>query len=461
MRIFAAGLVIAISLASTARASNEDYAINARGMAMGGAGMAEPGDLSALTLNPAALGGVRRGRMELGIRRLFHAPVGPVDLSGMALGMALPIDGEVIKGALGLSWTYDTNEPVALDRTVGLTYATRSWREIGAGIFDVGMTLKSIQRNGRQFGGRSSKATVDIGSIFRWGEDQSVGFSVLNLTRPRTTVGSFTDRAPFIAKLGYARRVRRFTLVTDLTKREGAAGRFGSGGLNSGFEYSWATAKQGLFTTRTGLILGGLSRSWSMGGGWSTIGARIDYAVRVPLSHGSRWSHSVSLSYRFGQWDPEAEYERLLSSELSYRRDLSRALESAEVKQWKLAEELRLMREEISDLRVEVADREAEAGEAQEKASTATRALKLKQLEERQRNAAKRLEKLRVEQERMRLSNKQALFDEDWNTFSDMKLQGVSEVVLLDYLKKVMRNYKGTGVDLGRASRELQRLNRR
>ncbi len=461
MRNLTMALAVVTAFAPVVRASTEDAAINARGMAMGGAGMAEPGSLNALTLNPAALGAVRHSRMEMGIRRLFHAPVGPVNLSGMALGLAVPIDGEVVKGALGASWTHDVVEPVALDRVLGLTYATRSWREIGPGIFDVGMSVKAIQRSGREFGGNASKATVDVGSIFRWGEDQSIGFSMLNLTRPRTTVGSFPDRAAFIAKLGYARRVRRFTVVADLTKREGAAGRFGSGGLNGGLEYSWATARQGLFTARSGMILGGLSRSFSAGIGWSTIGARVDYAVRVPLSHGSRWSNSFSISYRFGQWDPEAEYEKLLSSELSYRRDLSRALEAAEVKQWKLAEELRVMREEISDLQLEVADREAEAGEAVEQAAAAKRELRLKQIEEKRRKAQARLEEMRREQERLRLANKQNLFNEDWNTFADMKLQGVSEVVLVDYLKKLLRNYKGTGVDLGKASRELQRLNRR
>ncbi|PCI40559.1 MAG: hypothetical protein COB53_00780 [Elusimicrobia bacterium] len=461
MKIVVSVLALIVALAPAVRASNEDFAINARGMAMAGSGMAEPGGLSGLILNPASLGDVRRPLFEMGIRRLFHAPVGPVDISGMALGAAIPIDGDTAKGALGVSWTQDINEPVALDRMLGLTYATRSWREIGAGILDVGISLKAISRSSRKIGARSSKATVDIGTIFRWGEDQTIGFSMLNLTRPLTSVADFDDRAPFIAKLGYARKVRRFTVVADLTKREGSGGRFGSGGLSGGMEYAWATAKQGLITVRNGIILGGLSRSYSAGLGWSTLGARVDYAVRVPLSHGSRWSHAFSISYRFGQWDPEEEYERLLSSELSYRRDLSRALEAAEVKQWKLAEELRMMREEISDLRIEVADREAEAGEAQRIAADAARALRLKELEERRRGAQARLEKLRRDQERMRLANKQALFNEDWKTFSDLKLQGVAEVVLIDFLKKILRSYKGTGVDLGRANRELQRLNRR
>jgi hypothetical protein len=446
--------------AAPARASNEDIAFNARGIGMAGAGMAEPGSASAFTLNPASLGQMRRPLADFGIRRLFHAPSGPVDLSGMTFGGAIPLDGAYIKGALGFSWTHDINDPVALDRTLGLTYATRSWREIGKGIFDVGLTIKSIRRDGRRFGGEASKAGVDLGSIFRWGGDHTLGFSMLNLTRPRTTVGSFEDRAPFIAKFGYARKIRRFTYVMDLTKREPSNNRRGTASLSGGFEYGWATPKQGLFTARTGLNLGTTSRSWSAGFGWSALGARVDYAVRVPMSNGSRWSHGFSLSYRFGQWDPEAEYERLLTTELSYRRDLTRALEAAEVKQWKLAEELRLMREEISDLRIEIADREAEAGEAREKQLKAERDLRLKQLEERRRQAEARLEKMRIEQEKMRLANKRALFEEDWNTYSDMKLQGVSEITLLDYLKKMLRTYKGTGVDLGKANLELQRLTR-
>ena len=460
MRSAALFLSFALAAVPAVRASNDDVSFDARGIAMGGAGMADPGGFSGLTLNPAALGGVRRPIAGMGIRRLFHTPSGPADLSGMDIGAAFPIDEAAVKGALGFSWTHDVNEPISLDRTTALTYATRSWREIGAGIFDVGVTLKSIRRDGRAFGGETSKATVDIGSLFRWGEDQSIGFSMLNLTRPRTSLGTLSDRAPFIAKLGYARRIRRFTVVGDLSKREPSANHRGTASASGGLEYSWATAKQGLFTARSGMNLGSTSRSWSAGLGWSALGAQVDYAVRVPLSNGSRWSHGFSLSYRFGQWDPEAEYERLLSSELSYRRDLTRALEAAEVKQWKLAEDLRAMREEISDLRLGIADREAEAGLAKEKMRSAERALRLKQLEDRRREAEKRLEEMRADQERMRLANKQGLFDADWKTFSDMKLQGVSEITLIDYLKKMLRTYKGTGVDLGQANRELQRLNR-
>lgn len=460
MKTAALAACFLVSAAAAARASNDDVSFDARGIAMGGAGMADTGGFSGLTLNPASLGGVRRPVAGMGIRRLFHIPAGPADISGMDLGAAFPIDGSVVKGALGFSWIHDINEPVSLDRTAGLTYATRSWREIGAGVFDVGVTLKAIRRDGRAFGGETSKGTVDVGSIYKWGEDHAIGLSMLNLTRPRTTLGAYSDRAPFIAKLGYARRIRRFTVVGDLTKREPSASRRGTASASGGLEYSWATAKQGLFTARSGMNLGSLSRSWSAGVGWSALGAQVDYALRVPLSNGSKWSHGFSLSYRFGQWDPEAEYERLLSSELSYRRDLTRALEAAEVKQWKLAEDLRLLREEISDLRLEVADREAEAGLAKEKMRSAEQALRLKQLEERRRQAEERLEKMRAEQERMRLANKQGLFDADWKTYSDMKLQGVSEITLIDYLKKMLRTYKGTGVDLGHASQELQRLNR-
>ena len=104
--------------------------------------------------------------------------------------------------------------------------------------------------------------------------------------------------------------------------------------------------------------------------------------MRVPLAHGSQWSHAVSLGYKFGAWDPEGEYERLLRTEMGYRGDLAAALEAAEVKQWKLAEELRVLREELTDLRRDLDIKSAEVGEVTERARRAEGAVRLKELEE-------------------------------------------------------------------------------
>lgn len=452
---------LSLCLAGPARAAFEDLGFGARAMGMGDALTADAGELGAMTLNPAGLGQLRRSVLETGFRRQFQTPAGSRELDGMILGVAAPITHPSFPGALGAHWTYDgVDDDLALDRVLGLTLATRSWRELGPGTFDVGATLKALTRSGRRFGGRAKKAAVDLGAYYRWGEDRALGLSVLNINSPQVTAGPVDDAAPSVLKLGFVQSLRRFAVSLELSKREPSRG-LGAGESGAiGVEHAWGTAKYGSFTARSGLILGGEARSWSLGGGWSALGTRLDYAVRIPIAGDKRWSHAVSLSYRFGAWDPEAEYERLITHELRYREELSRALEAAEIKQWKLAEELRVLREEITELRTTMALREAEAVETEERLKAAREKLKLKEIEERRAEAERRLESMRREAERLRELDRKARHEEAMAGYRRVKEQGVSDLVLIDRLQQILREFKGQGVDLGEAHKELRRLMR-
>ena len=453
-------LFLTASLAFPAQlfAAMEEVPFTARSMAMADALTADAEDLSGLILNPATLGHLQRSEMTFGIRRLFDIPAGKTDINGMNIGAATPLGKWNVPGTMGFSWTHDRFYPTSLDRVFALSYGSKSWREFGPGVFDVGLSLKMLKRGGQNFGGNFSKGAVDVGTYYRWGERQAVGFSILNLNRPQVGLSGYNDRAPVAVKLGYVQRVRRFTVATDLTRR-GASGSFGeTTSASMGVEHGWGTAKYGSFTARSGLILSTKARSWSLGGGWNILGTHVDYALRVPLSGGSRWSHMISLTYRFGQWDPEVEYERLLTDEIRYREDLTRALESAEIKQWKLAEELRFMREEIEDMKLELAVQAAKTGQAQDKLEKANQVIRLKKLEEQRRQAAIKFKEMEKERERLRLLNKKRLLEEEWNSYNAVKLEGVSNLVLIDRLKRMLRQFKGQNVDLGKVHQELNRL---
>lgn len=452
--------ILTLLLAATpAAASTEDVAFGARAAGLADAMTADEG-LGSLTINPAAIGQMRRSQVEVTNRRLFQVPAGPTDIDGMGMAAVIPVDSPFLRGAFGLSWTYDVVEPVALDRALGLTFGSRSWREIGPGTLDAGLTFKTIGRSGRRFGGSTAKAGVDLGLLYRWRET-ALGFSLLNINGPSTDVGPVSDRAPVAVKLGVSRAVRRFTAVADLTQREPTPSRRASTSLGGGLEYSWATVKSGLLTGRSGLSVGSLGKTWSLGAGWSVLGAVLDYAVRVPLAHGSRWSHSVSLGYKFGAWDPEGEYERLLRTEMGYRGDLAAALEAAEVKQWKLAEELRVLREELSDLRRDLDLKSAEVGEVTERARRAEGVVRLKELEEKRRKAEIDLRNLEAERKRIKEADVGGRFIEDWRGYQELKLSGAPSAVLVDRLRNILADFKGKGVDLAEANQELQKLQRR
>jgi hypothetical protein len=448
----------ALAAALPARAAFEDAGFGARSAAMADAMSAVPDDIVSAPMNPATLGHLQRTEIETGIRRLFNTSAGATDLSGFVLGGGVPIRKPPMEGAFGILWAYDDVRDVSLDRSLSFVYATRNWREIGSAVLDAGVALKSLTRSGSAPGGRASKAAVDLGTLVRLSDDKTLGFSILNVNGPRMDLPGYPDRAPVIIKLGFSQLVKRLKVAMDVTQREASAGYRTTTSGAMGTEYSWSTAEFGAFGVRTGLTLGGLSRNWSLGGGWRRLGGRLDYAVRIPLSNGSRWGHNVSLSWRFGSWNPEAEYEKVLKSEITYRRDLARALEAAEVKQWKLAEELRALREEMEGLRRDVLSAAAGRGEAEQRLKDSERRIKLKEMEERHREAQERLKLMQADQERMRKMNRELSFREDWQTYQDLKAQGTSELVLTERLKQMLSEYKGSGVDLGEANVELQRL---
>lgn len=453
-------VLLSLLLAAPAAASTEDVAFGARAAALADAVTADSEGLGSLTVNPAAVGQMRRIQIEATHRRLFQGQGGPTDLDGMGLAAAFPIDTSVLRGAFGLAWTHDVADPVATDRSMALTYGSRSWRELGPGTLDAGLTFKTIGRSGRARGGSTAKAGVDLGVLYRWRES-AAGLSLINVNGPSTDVGPVGDRAPVTLKLGVSRAVRRFAVLADVAQREPTPARGASTSLSGGLEYSFAAVKAGLFSARAGLTLGSRGKTLSVGGGWRVLGASLDYALRAPLAHGSRWSNAVSLSYRFGAWDPEAEYEKLLTSEMSYRRDLSQALEASEVKQWKLAEDLRLLREELTDLRRDLDAKSAEAGEAVERARRAEQAVRLKELEEKRRAAEAELQRLKKDQDRIREADVAGRFADEWRRYQELKLQGVPTSVLIERLKNVLAGFKGKGVDLSEANAELQRLQRR
>ena len=460
-RLVAIVYVLACLSSRPVRASNEEVGFGARSMGMADALTADSEDLSGLALNPAAVGHLRRPQVEAGIRNLHHIPAGPTDLNGMVVGVGVPLTNPSFRGALGLSWTHDILSTRSLDRTIGLTYATRSWREIGPGTLDFGLTGKNIRRSGENLGGKVSKMGVDFGTLYRWGDDRAFGLSLLNLNSPHTDLDGVDDVAPLVFRCGFVQRVRRFTVGLDYSKREPSNGyaRYEASDSGAiGMEHAWGTPGYGILTARSGLALGRRVRTWNLGAGWTLLGVNLDYAVRIPMAGGPKWGHAVSLSYRFGTWDPESEYEKLLRGEMRYRQELARALESAEVKQWKLAEDIRLMRKEMEDLRNEAMVKEIEAGEAQGKLKAAERTIRLREIQEKQRAAEKRLKEMAAEQERLREQDKNYRFQREWRAYLQLKNEGVSEIVLRDRLKRNLREFQETGVDLGEANEELKRL---
>lgn len=443
-----ASLALAFLRPVAARAAFEDAGFGPRDVAMGGAFCAVSDDPGVVAYNPASLGQASALESTASYLRQFHTPSGESDRDSTRAAVVVPLRQEILNGALAADVRYDRRTNVGGDRGLGVLYGTRGLKETEGGGVDFGAGLKLLSTSFDAGGKAGTHLALDFGGLYRFSDRYSFGASLLNFGSPKFK----GDRAPLTLKLGAAEQLRGVIFAADVTKRESSSAGTGQHTLSLGFERWWATARAGQFAARSGMSLGEGARTWSWGIGWRAQGARIDYAMIVPMTGTTRFGHGLSLSVRFGRADPEGEYEKLLTQELRYRRQLGDALEASSVKQWKLAEELNRLRGEISSLHGEVEMKRASESDAKRR---------LKELEDRHRKATESFEKLKADREGMARQTRISLFQEDWRSYQKAKLAGAPDSVLIEQVSRILREYRdASGVDLGEANQELRRLQR-
>lgn len=440
-------VLLALALPGTSFAAFEDAGFGPRDIAMGGAFTAVVDDPGVLAYNPASLGQASSLEASMAYLRQFHIPSGESDRDSARAGIVVPLRQEILNGGLGFDMRYDRRTNVGGDRAIGVMYGTRGLRETEGGGVDFGGGLKLLSSAFDSGGGSGNHLAIDMGTLYRFSDRYAFGASLLNFGSPKFK----SDRAPLTLKIGAAEQVRGVIFAADLTKRESSQSGNGQHTMALGFERWWATARAGQYALRSGMSLGEGTRMWSWGLGWRAQGARVDYSMTVPMTGTTRFGHGLSLSVRFGRADPEGEYEKLLSQELRYRRQLGEALEASSVKQWKLAEELNRLRAEMAALGKEVEMKRASEVDAKRR---------LRELETRQRKAAETFEKVKADREGAARQVRVSLFQEDWRSYQKAKLAGAADSVLLEKVGRILREYRDAGVDLSEASTELRRLQR-
>ncbi|MEK7857922.1 MAG: hypothetical protein AAB320_02165 [Elusimicrobiota bacterium] len=446
MRLTIAALVL---LAGPAFAGFEDSGFSPRVLAMGSAFTAVADDLASIVYNPAALGQIRSVSAQTSYLRQFHAPAGETDQDHFNLAGAFPLKQELFGGTIAAAWLYTSIKNSAKDRATVFSYGTRGFAEFDEAGLELGGTLKFLNRAFASGGGGTTKPAADFGLFYRFGEKYGAGLSVLNINAPGFTSAGQRDRAPATIKLGVSESVRGFTAAFDLTKREPSLGHGPTTNLGTGLERWWSTARFGSLAGRMGLSLGDRTKTYNWGLGWKVFGSQVDYAMTVPLTGASIAGHAVAMSFRFGQSNPEREYERVLSQEMGYRKELSEALEAGEVKRWKLSEELKRQKDELETLRSQLVDKTTSEREAKER---------IKALQQRHQQSVDGFQKMQAEQKRLSERTKESLFREDWSNYLKAKQGGAPDGVLSDQVKRILLDYKDSGLDLSEANQELLRL---
>jgi hypothetical protein len=237
----------------------------------------------------------------------------------------------------------------------------------------------------------------------------------------------------------------------DATKREPSGDFRGSATLAAGMERWLTTARWGSFAGRAGLSLGDRAKTGNWGVGWRVGGGEISYAMSVPMQGPACIGNGIGLGFRFGESNPEAEYERILDEERRYRKELLAALESGEAKELKLAQELAGLREEIDVLRRQLVDKTLSEADVKKH---------LSELQDRHRQVVESHERMMEEQRRLKAKTKQDFFNEDWAAYQKAKAGGTPDAVLAEQLRRILRDYKDSGLDLSEPSQELLRLMR-
>jgi hypothetical protein len=431
-----ASLALALLVPDSARAAFEDAGFGPRDVAMGGAFCAVVDDPGVIAYNPASLGQASALETTASYLRQFHIPSGESDRDSTRAAVVVPLRQDRLNGALGLDLRYDRRTAIAGDRAIGVMYGTRGLKETESGDIDFGGGFKILGASYDAVGNAGTRLALDFGALYRFSKRFALGASLLNVGNPKFK----GDRAPLTLKIGVAEQLGGVIFAADFTKRESSLSGTGAHTLALGFERWWATARPGQFALRSGMSLGEGARTWSWGFGWRVSGARVDYAMTVPMTAIARFGHGLSLSVRFARADPEGEYEKLLFQELRYRRQLNEALEASSLKRRALTEELDRVRADMGTLR----DKER----------------RLLELEERRRKAAKPFETLKSERQTVVHQTRLSLYQEDWRSYQKAKLTGATDAVLLEEVGRILREYRETDVDLSGASSELRRLQR-
>ena len=451
----AAALAAAALAAAPAFAAFDDTAFGARDFAMGGAFTAVHDEVGAIAYNPAALG--RAPALETAASYLdgAHWPAGAIDRDTTRAAAVVPVRQEIFDGAFGLDVRYDRRVDVSKDREIGLYYGTRGLRETGDGSLDFGAGLKTLQSSLETGGDTKMKAALDLGTLWRADDRRSVGASLINLGGAKFAgPNGYSDRAPLALKVGAAESMQDALIAVDGTVRERSSGQAASETFAVGFERWWPTVRDGSFAGRSGFSIGNLSRVWSWGLGWKLGGARVDYAMGVPMTGVMRFSQGLTVAIRFGRSDPGAEYERMLQGEIQARQQLGRSLDASAVRQQALSEEIGRLRDEIAALRASLAEKASTADDARRK---------LRDLEVRHQKAVETFQRLQDEQARhaaemARTKTKAELFRDDWAAYKKSKSEGEPDATLLERVQRLLVAYRDAGVDLGEASQELARL---
>ncbi|MBI4057672.1 MAG: hypothetical protein HY399_09015 [Elusimicrobia bacterium] len=427
----------------------DDFGYGARALGLGGAFVAVEGDLASSAYNPSGVGAIKKIEIGSNFSKLFRIPSGSDRVEQVSGGIAIPLTSLTTPGAFSLMAHFSTLRDRFRDKEWDLNYGTYRWLDWGPGTLDTGLGVKILNRATLDHAASKGAISLDWGNSYRLKERYVLGLSVLNINQPDLTVAGFQDKAPLTFKIGMAEKSRDFVLAMDVTQRGASGPQPGGYTVATGAEYGWLPFRYGSIAARTGLSLGNQSRTWNVGFSCRVMGAELHYAFLLPLSATFQMSHVFTFLLRFGEADPQEEYEKVLRQEIRYREDLVRSLAVSSQREEKLSKDLAQMHNELEMLQQRLASKSAEASQAQSR---------IKEFSEKHEKLQQNVRQLKENREKIKENELHSRFRQDWASYRKLKDSGAPKNVLTTTLERILREYRGTGIDLSEVNLEFRKL---
>lgn len=450
-KIFPLALFFAFLFPQAARPAFEDIAFSARGLGLADSLCAVDG-MDSMNSNPASMGRRRKFVAATHFVSSRRTPQGDANLMLYTAAALFPKMLHARNGTLGLLASYRQNPNLSKEMKMQLGWATWHLLEASYGVLDFGTNLKILNFQTLPEGNSAMALSADLGSVLRMRDSKNLGLSFLNLTNPSFDAVSFKDKAPFVVKLGYAEERGDYNLSADFSRRSGSAGSDRSYSLNTGFEYFWRGSWKGYLKSFGGLSLGDNSSAFSLGASYKISAAEISYALQIPLTRSVILGHALSLNLEFGGAGLESEYEKMMRREVKYRKDLLGALDEAARREAVLKEEINNLRKETDDLNARLSE------EALKNAEQKKYRDRLEKIIERKKLAEKRMKELKEKRRRDRINQLEFSFSRDFESYLRLKASSPPRDVLKGMLERTIKEYQGQGIDISRATMELQKV---
>jgi len=440
-----------VACGPSARAAFEDIPFTARGLGLADS-LCAGSDLDSMVSNPASMGGRRKFGSGTSFLSSFRTPQGDANLRLYSFFAIFPKMLHGRNGSLGLLASYRQNPSFSREKKLQLGYGT--WHMISSsyGVFDFGVNVKVLTLESIPSAQSQTNIAIDFGAILRLEDAKTLGLSFLNVNNPSFDVIDFRDKAPLVLKIGYKEEMEDYALSLDFSRRSSSSFSNRTYSLNSGFEYYWKLPKKGRLASYSGLNLGDNSSTLSLGAGYNVSARKISYSFQIPLTRSIKVGHSITLNMRFGAVDIESEYEKMIRQEVKYRKDLLKALDESARREMILRDEIDSLRKETEELKILLGKKE------REKNKELAARKKLENVVRRQHEAQKRLKELEERRRRNKLNQLRFSFSRDFENYLRLKSSSPGKNVLRGMLERIIREYQGEGIDISRATIELQKI---